>query len=297
MTEWAFSTGWRIVKRLPEPAAQRVFDTVADQMWKRRGPSVVQLERNLARVDRSWTAADLRELSRDGMRSYMRYWQEAFRLPAWKIERIRDGFGLDPASTLDDAMAAGSGVIMVPGHSANWDHAGAWACVRYGGVSTVAERLKPAGLFEQFLSYRRSLGMDVLALGDDDVVRQLVRRLREGRIVALLGDRDISRNGVEVELLGEPARLPAGPALLSIMTGAPLYPVAMRFTADGSRGEVAPRVEVPEGLPRHEQVRVMTQQVADALSEGIRRSPQDWHMLQPVWVADLDPVRAAGVSA
>jgi phosphatidylinositol dimannoside acyltransferase len=290
-TEWAFSTGWRIVKQLPEPAARRLFDSVADQLWKRRGPSVQQLERNLARVDPSWSPEQLREVSREGMRSYLRYWQEAFRLPAWKIERIRDGFGLDPESTLDDAMREGGGVIMVPSHSANWDHAGAWACVRYGGVSTVAERLKPAGLFEQFLEYRRSLGMDVLALGDDDIVRQLVRRLREGRIVALLGDRDISRSGVEVNLLGEPARLPAGPALLSIMTGAPLHPVAMRFTEDGSRGDVAAKVEVPHGLPRSEQITVMTQQIADALGEGIRRSPQDWHMLQPVWVADLDPAR------
>ena len=94
-----------------------------------------------------------------------------------------------------------------------------------------------------------------------------------------------------MDLLGEPARLPAGPALLAILTGAPLFPVAMRFTADGSRGEVAARVAVPEGLPRAEQIRVMTQQVADALGAGIRRAPQDWHMLQPVWTADLDPAR------
>lgn len=297
VTEWAFSTGWKVAKRLPEKAAQRAFTTVADQLWKKRGPSVVQLERNLARVDRSWTASDLREISHAGMRSYLRYWQEAFRLPAWRIERIRDGFGLDPSEPLDDAMRSGTGVIMVPSHSANWDHAGAWACVRYGGVSTVAERLKPEGLFEQFLEYRRTLGMDVLAVGDTDIVRQLVRRLREGRVIALLGDRDISRNGVEVNLLGEPARLPAGPALLSIMTGAPLYPVAMRFTEEGSRGEVASRVEVPEGLPRAEQVRVMTQEIADALGAGIRRSPQDWHMLQPVWTADLDATRIRGAKS
>ena len=291
VTEWAFSTGWRIVRRLPEPAARSLFDRAADAMWRRRGPSVAQLERNLARVDRSWSDADLRELSHAGMRSYLRYWQEAFRLPSWPVERLRDGFRLDPASALDDAMRAGTGAIMVPSHSANWDHAGAWACVRYGGVSTVAERLKPEGLFEQFLDYRRSLGMDVLALGDDDIVRQLARRLREGRIVALLGDRDLSRNGIEVDLLGEPARLPAGPALLAVLTGAPLFPVAMRFTEHGSRGDVAPRVEVPEGLPRAEQIRVMTQRIADALGDGIRRNPQDWHMLQPVWTADLDPAR------
>ena len=292
-TTWAFTAGWRIVRALPEPAAIRAFDAAADRTWRRRGAGVLQLERNLHRVDPTLDDAGLRELSRAGMRSYLRYWQEAFRLPAWPIERIRDRMRLEPSHLLDDAVAAGSGAIMVPGHSANWDHAGAWACVRYGGVTTVAERLKPEALYRRFLDYRQALGMRVLPLGTEGIVRELVRDLQQGRIVALLGDRDISRNGIEVQLLGEPARLPAGPALLAIMTGAPLHPVSLRFTDDGVVGQVHPRVEVPTRLSRDEQVQAMTQAIADALGEGMRRSPHDWHMLQPVWTADLDARRLA----
>lgn len=293
VTAWAFGTGWKVVRALPERAAIRVFDEAADRAWRRRGTGVRQLERNLSRVDRSWTEADLRELSRLGMRSYLRYWQEAFRLPSWPLERIRDRFGLTPSSLLDDAVASGTGAIMVPGHSANWDHAGAWAVVRYGSVTTVAERLKPEALFRRFVEFREAFGAEILPLGSDGVMRTLVRRLEQGRVVALLGDRDISRHGIEVDLLGEPARLPAGPALLAVLTGAPLHPVGLRFTEDGSHGDVLPRIEVPTGLTRDEAVRAMTQRVADGLAEGIRRAPWDWHMLQPVWTADLDPSRLA----
>lgn len=287
-TEWAFQTGWRVVRRLPEGAAAAAFDAAADQMWRRRGPSVQQYERNLRRIDPTWTQGRIRELSRAGLRSYLRYWQEAFRLPAWSPERIRDGFDLVNRELLDEAVVSGTGAIMVPGHMANWDHAGAWACVRYGSVTSVAERLRPEGLFEQFLAYRRSLGMDILGLGDPDLVRSLVRRLKEGRIVALLGDRDISRNGVEVSLFGRPASFPAGPALLSILSGAPLYPVTMWFEEGGSRGFIHDRVEAPTGVARPEQVQRMMQQVADAFELGIRRDPTDWHMLQKVWLEDLD---------
>ena len=293
VTAWACGTGWKVVRALPEKAAVRVFDAAADRIWKQRGAGVLQLERNLARVDRTWSSANLRELSRLGMRSYLRYWQEAFRLPSWPVERIRDGFVLDPAWILDDAVAAGTGAIMVPAHSANWDAAGAWAVVRYGGVTTVAERLKPEALFRKFVAFREAFGAEILPLGSDGVMRTLVRRLEQGRVVALLGDRDISRHGVEVQLMGEPALLPAGPALLAILTGAPLHPVGLRFTENGSRGDVLARIAVPAGLSREETVQVMTQQVADGLAEGIRRAPWDWHMLQPVWTADLDAERIA----
>jgi len=262
-TEWAFQTGWRVVRMLPEGAATAVFNAAADQMWRRRGPSVEQYERNLRRIDPTWSQGQIRELSRIGLRSHLRYWNEAFRLPSWSPERIRDTFDLVNREWLDEAVRTGTGAIMVPGHMANWDHAGAWACVRYGSVTSVAERLKPEGLFEQFLDYRRGLGMDILGLGDADLVRSLARRLKEGRIVALLGDRDISRNGVEVSLFGRPASFPAGPALLAILTDAPLYPVTMWFEEVGSRGFIHDRVEVPQGLPRAEQVQRMMQLVAD----------------------------------
>ncbi|MFM8896689.1 MAG: phosphatidylinositol mannoside acyltransferase, partial [Actinomycetales bacterium] len=272
-------------------ATRAVFASAADAMWRREGPSVQQLQRNLQRARPGLSRTELRTLSRAGLRSYLRYWCDAFRLPSWPLERISCTFDLRGKEVMDEAVRTGTGAIMVPGHMANWDHAGAWAALRYGSVVTVAERLKPEGLFEQFLDYRRGLGMDVLGLGDPDILRSLARRLKEGRVVALLGDRDISRNGIEVDLLGARACLPAGPALLAIMTGAPLYPVGMWFEGEQMAGQVLPRIEVPTTGSRSEQVRVMTQALADGLGSAIARRPESWHMLQPVWVADLDPNR------
>ena len=289
VTEWGFEAGWSITKRLPERASRRSFEFMADQMWRRRGPSVVQLERNLARIDPAWTTGEIRELSRETLRGYLRYWNEAFRLPSWSPERIRETFDLENKEWMDEAVRAGTGAIVVPGHMANWDHAGAWAAQRYGGITTVAERLKPEGLFDQFLAYRRTLGMEVFPIGHPDLVRDLARRVNEGRIVALLGDRDISRNGIEVLFFGQPAKMPAGPAILSLMTDAPLYPVSMWFDDDRVDGHIYERVVAPVGVDRSEQIRQMTQQVANCFEDGIRKRPTSWHMLQKVWLADLTP--------
>jgi len=286
-TEAAFGLGWRAVKRMPEPASDALFRRLADRAWRKDGASVRQLERNLHRVRPELSADELRDLSREGMRSYLRYWNEAFRLPAWSRSRISSTFELEGCEVMDTALGGGRGIIMVPGHMANWDHAGAWAALRYGSVTTVAERLKPEGVFTQFLDYRRTLGMNVIPHGSPDVIRELARTLTAGGLVALLGDRDVGRNGVDVQMFGETARIPGGPALLSMLTGAALHPVSMWFDGEMLRGRVFPAVPIPADGEKSERLTQMCQGLADALCRGIYEHPADWHMMQRVWVSDL----------
>lgn len=295
-TEWAFGAGWQIVKWLPERAAYRAFDAAADVLWRRRGGGVVQFERNQSRIHPDLTRAELAGLSRVGMRSYLRYWCEAFRLPTWSPERVNSTFNLERDELMDAEMASGKGVIMVVNHGGNWDHAGAWACLRYGGLTTVAERLRPEGLFDRFVEYRETLGMEVLPLGDADVMRTLARRLGEGRLLALVGDRDISRNGIEVDFFGEKAAMPAGSAALAIMTGAAILPVTLWFEPGRSTGYIHDRVHVPAAGDKASKVQRMTQQIASSFEAGLRERSVDWHMMQPVWIADLDPSRRARVA-
>jgi len=284
VTSWAFSAGWSLSKRLPERAAQSAFRAGADYLWWQNSAGVPRLKSNLSRV-RPWLSdKELELLARDGMRSYMRYWCEAFRLPTYSPARVNESFELIGKEHLDATMNAGHGAVMIPGHMANWDLAGAWATQRYGALTTVAEQLKPKDLFDQFLAYRESLGMEVLPLGDPTVMRTLIRRLREGRLVALLGDRDLTDSGVLVDFFDGKASFPAGPALLSLMTGAPLHPVTMHNEGTRTVGIVHPKVDVPEGVPRDEQIRIMTQHTARAFEVGIAEHPEDWHMLQRVWV-------------
>lgn len=288
LSTWLYEAGWKVTRTMPEPAANAVFRQMADALWRRNAGGVVQLEKNLQRVHPEASREEIRELSRAGMRSYMRYWCEAFRLPSWSRARIQDTFILERQYLLDDALEQG-GALMIPGHMANWDHAGAWAALTYGSVASVAERLKPEKLFAKFLAFRRKLGMDILGTGEADVLRQLTRRLRDGKLVALLGDRDIGRSGVHVDFFGEPASFPAGPAILAMMTDVPLHPVTMWFDGDVARGYVHDRIEIPTEGQREDNIRTITQQLARGWESGIREHSVDWHMLQRVWVSDLTP--------
>jgi KDO2-lipid IV(A) lauroyltransferase len=224
------------------------------------------------------------------MRSYLRYWCDAFRLPDWDSERVVGTVRVENEHYLRDALGSGRSVLAALMHMGNWDHAGAWATLTGAPVVTVAERLRPERLYERFLAYRESLGMEILPLtgGDGDLLDVLSRRLREARLVPLLADRDLRASGIPVDLLGEPTRMPSGPALLALRTGAALHPVSIWF--EGTHGlvirfhdEIHPPVE---GRTR-EKVEAMTQQVADVFGSAIRAHPQDWHMLQPLWLRDI----------
>ncbi|MFF3395697.1 phosphatidylinositol mannoside acyltransferase [Streptomyces sp. NPDC002669] len=291
LTDGLYGLGWAAVKKLPEPVARSLFRTIADQAWKRRGRSVLRLESNLARVVPGASPARLAELSRAGMRSYMRYWMESFRLPTWSPERIKASIEVTDAHRLTDGLDAGRGVILALPHLANWDLAGAWVTTDLKvPFTTVAERLKPETLYDRFVAYREGLGMEVLPHSGGAAFGTLARRLRSGGLVCLVADRDLSASGVEVSFFGDTARMPAGPALLAQQTGALLLPVTLGYDdTPVMKARIHPPVEVPATGDRTERTSAMTQALADAFATGIAEHPEDWHMLQRLWLADLEP--------
>ena len=129
-------------------------------------------------------AARLDELTHAGVRSYLRYWAESFRLPSWPTDDLVRRTRVVGEDTVRAAHAEGRGVVAALPHMANWDWAGAWACATGMPLTTVAERLRPERLYDEFVAYRRSLGMEILPLtGGDPALPQLEDHLAAGRMV------------------------------------------------------------------------------------------------------------------
>ncbi|GAA2444345.1 phosphatidylinositol mannoside acyltransferase [Streptomyces mauvecolor] len=293
LTDALYGLGWATVKKLPEPVANGLGRCIADQVWKRRGKSVLRLESNLARVVPDASPERLAALSQAGMRSYMRYWMESFRLPSWSKDRMASGFLPEDVHHLTEGLASGRGVVLALPHMGNYDLAGAWVTTKLDTpFTTVAERLKPETLYDRFVAYRESLGMEVLPHVGGSAFGTLARRLRAGGLVCLVADRDLSASGVEVKFFGEATRMPAGPAMLAQQTGALLLPVTLWYDdSPVMKGRVHPPIEVPETGDRASRTSSMTQALADAFATGIADHPEDWHMLQRLWLADLEERR------
>ncbi len=305
LMDWLAGTGyrlgWSMVCRLPESWMRALFRFVADIAWRRQGRGVQRLEANLRRVTGPQASGkELRALSRQAMRSYMRYWLEVFRLPVMSEERIlRDMHSIGAEETAFAHLAAGRGVIFALGHMGNWDHAGAWIIARGAKrFTTVQERLKPEAVYDSFLEFRESLGFEVLpATGGARPFGILAQRLRAGHLVCLLADRDVTGGGIEVEFFGEKARMMGGPAALALQTGAALMPVTLWYEGPYWVAHIHQEIPVPESGDRRQKVAAMTQEFARVLEEAITAHPADWHMLQRVFTADLDPARLAAAEA
>jgi phosphatidylinositol dimannoside acyltransferase len=292
-----YAAGWRVVRGLPEPIARRQFDAIADAAWMRHGRSVQRLEANLRRVlGPRASARELRRTTHLGMRSYLRYWCEVFQMPRIPTAELVARMESEEEWRLRDAVASGRGMILALPHSGNWDHAGAWLAGTGVPFTTVAERLEPASLFDRFVAFRESLGMEVIPLtgGERPPYDVLAERLRAGGTLCLLSDRDLTASGVDVDFFGATARMPAGPAALAHDTGAVLLPTTIHYVDRYvTCTRVHPQVDVPGDGDRASRIRLMTQQVADSFADAITEHPQDWHMLQRIWVDDLDPERLA----
>jgi KDO2-lipid IV(A) lauroyltransferase len=301
LTDAGYGLGWSVVCRLPESWARRGFRCGADVAWRRQGAGVRVLEGNLRRVvGAGVSGGELRALSREAMRSYARYWLEVFRLPVMPAGRLaagtRDTGHLGAAL---EYLAAGRGVVFALPHMGNWDQAGAWIIASgAGSLTAVIERVQPESVYDRFVAFREGFGMEVLpASGGTQRFAILAQRLRAGKIVGLICDRDVTGRGTEVEFFGEKARMMGGPAALAVQTGAALMPVILWFEGDGWGVHVHEEIPVPPGGDPGQQAAAMTQEIARLFEAGIRAHPQDWHMLQKVFTADLDPARLAAAEA
>ncbi|MBV8996788.1 MAG: phosphatidylinositol mannoside acyltransferase [Pseudonocardiales bacterium] len=281
-----YAAGWRLLRFVPPGLASRAFRAGADLAAHRDGPGARQLRRNLTRVVPHAGPAELDALVRGGLRSYARYWQEVFLLP-WADHATLTGRldgAVDGVEHLDNALSAGRGVVVVLPHTGNWDMAGLWLVRHHGTFSTVVERLAPEELYQRFVDYRTSLGFDVIPLtGAGSPIPRLLRRLHAGGVVCLLADRDLTGAGMNVEFFGAAARMPLGPARLAAATGATLLVIGSWFTSDGWGFRIHPPIPVPDRTAVHR----ATQTVADRFALDIAAHPEDWHMLQPLWIDDL----------
>jgi lauroyl/myristoyl acyltransferase len=292
LADAGYAAGWRAVRMLPEPAAHALFDTAARWAAGRGGKGVRQLRANLRVATGGRLPEDeLADLTTRALRSYARYWQEAFRLPGLGRQRIVTGTELRGAEHLEKARADGRGIIVALPHSGNWDAAGVWLVDWLDGpFMTVAERLEPESLYRRFLEYRESLGFRIVPLtgGPRPSTEVLRDWLSDGGASCLLVDRNFGTGGVPVTFFGRDATMPGGPAVLAARTGAALFPAVCRFSATGWDIDVLPEVAVDGPSRLATRVTEAMQTVADAFTEGIARRPEDWHMLGRIW-PDVPP--------
>ena len=274
---------WKVIGILPEKTAYQLANYVSDQILRKNGKGIQRLRSNYKRVVPSISNSALEALTKEGMRSYLRYWFDTFRLNKWSKSRIIETTFVVRENLLRDPIETKKGCIIALPHAGNWDHAAAYFCSTGIPITAVVERLKPEAIFKKFLAYRQSIGIEAIS-HREKTIPILMERLNQGKLVALVADRDMSRNGIEVNFLGGIAKMPAGPAILAIKSGSPLVTAYIRYLDKGIEVTFDETIQLPISGSEEEQIRIITQSMADNFAKRIQDSPVDWHMLQRIWV-------------
>ena len=274
---------WKVIGILPEKTAYKLANFVSDRIFRRNGKGVKRLRSNYKRVMPNISERELEELTKDGMRSYLRYWFDTFRLNKWSKSRIVETTFVVRENLLRDPIETKEGCIIALPHAGNWDHAAAYFCSTGIPLTAVVEKLKPEAIFKKFLAYRQSIGIEAIS-HREKTIPILIERLNQGKLIALVADRDMSRNGIEVNFLGGIAKMPAGPAILAIKTGSPLVTAYIRYLNKGIEITFDETIKLPVTGSEEEQIMIVTQSMADNFAKRIKDSPVDWHMLQRIWV-------------
>lgn len=234
--------------------------------------------------------------AREAFELYARYWFDTFRVRVLGREEVNARTRVVGLEHIDDALQVGKGCLTVLPHMGNWDVAGRFLAVNGYPIASVAEELRPRRLFELFLRHREELGMRIVPLTKDGHVgQQLKQLLADNWVVALVADRDLTGRGVEVEMFGARRRVPVGPALLSLSTGAPLLVCPVTTLENGWEIRVGAPLEIrPTGDMRAD-VAALSRLMAEAFERAIASRPADWHMFQPGWAGSApkaEPVEA-----
>jgi KDO2-lipid IV(A) lauroyltransferase len=290
MGDWPLYLVYRIFSGLfgllPEPAMRRSGEAVGRLAWRLAGKRRRLVERHLRRV--VGTNSDIASLSKAMFASYGRYWAEVFWTRPRRKEQIVAGCSIEGEDLVHQAAAQGVGIVLALPHMGNWESAGAKAEAIGIPVLAAAEGLSNEKIVSWFIGVRRALGIETVIMGKGrNVTASLARRLKEGGVIALVSDRDVSGRGIAVDFFGERTTMPAGPVALAERTGAVLLPVGCYFIAGGGhRFVVRPPLEIPAGGSREERIAAGTQAFAAVLEGLIREAPQDWHLFVPNWPSD-----------
>lgn len=285
-----YKAGAFVARRLPRSVATNAPKVLAYPLALIMKNKRVMVRRHMRRaLGSTATKGVLRVATRRAFESYLRYWIESFRLPSQTTHELSDGIQVPDYRHVEEGLRKGKGVILALPHLGGWEWAGFWiAALKKLPITVVVEPIEPPQLFEWFARFRRELGMTVVPLGPA-AGTEIAAALKRNEVVCLLSDRDISGGGVKVPFFGELTTLPGGPALMALRTGAPILPTAVYFAAGESHiGVVRPPLDVSRVGPVREDVKRITENLAQELEVLISAEPSQWHLFQPNWPSDTN---------
>lgn len=206
-----------------------------------------------------------------------------FRLGGMDQEEVRRRVEVVGYDEVEKAVAQGNGVILSSGHFGNWEFAGAAAIVYGIPLEVVFQRQRNPLFNADIVANRNRLGIRLI--DRKEAPKKVLRALRSGGVVGLIGDQNVRRGGVFVDFFGKPAATARGTALFALRTGAPIFfSMATRLPGSPLRYRVTfePIEFTPTGDMERDVLR-LTETHTKLLEDHVRRAPEQYFWQHRRW--------------
>jgi lauroyl/myristoyl acyltransferase len=241
---------------------------------------------NLRVVRPDATDAELKRLALLTYRSYARDTIDFIRGLSMTAQEIARVVEPHDEHIFSDLLSEGRGLILAGGHFGNWELGGvALRLLRGYPLSVVGrpEATPAVGVIRRQM--RDSLGIETIVIGQMlDTALQIRRVLGANGLVAMLMDRHLGRDRVDVTFFGRRTGFLRSPATIASLAGAPMLPTYLIRQPDGRFAVVSGRpIRVDTALPADEGIRAATQAFASDLEARIRAQPELWYQFYRYW--------------
>jgi KDO2-lipid IV(A) lauroyltransferase len=289
-----------LVKVLPRRASFTLADRVADVLLAAAPRKFEPLRNNLRHVLPEAGEKELTTVVRRNLRHLARSWVDVMAIPLDPVGTTRRLREVD-LHHYTDALARGDGVVVVSMHFGAWETGLAAWNGGGGRLALLAEQLRPQKLFEAIAGARGALGVKVIPIDIETMLkadpqtarrigaaamREVFKHLRGGGAIAIAIDRDLSGTGTRLPFFGKPAAIPLSVVEVAIRSGAAIVPIVIPRASWGAEGRVFPEVTYDPAAPREEEAARVASQILATFETVILANPDQWHVLDPVWADD-----------
>jgi len=282
---WVLKLAYLLLGRLSLRTLYGIAHFVGDGAYFFRRPARRHVIANMRQVmGPNATEAEIHRAAREVFRNATRYYADLLAVPRLDVQRFRrEQLDLEGEQCLRDAQASGRGAVIVSAHFGSPEMAVQGLAAEGFSVMGLTEPLQPPQLSE-FIHWLRSRHGHVYRTVSVGALKEAIRRIRSGGIVALLLDRDVGGSGVPMQFCGAESSIPLGAVDLAMRTGADIVP-AWAWRIDGFRFHaiIGPPLVLVRTGNFHADVRTNTQRLLALFEERLRADPGQWAVLEPIW--------------
>ncbi len=233
------------------------------------------------------TASDKesRRVARRVFQNFAKYLVDFFRFSKVDEDYIKKFIKVEGLGNLDEALSKGKGAVLLSAHIGNWElGASVLSLVGYPTAAVVLSH-KHKKINDFFLEQRKVCKVQPIQIGIS--LKACYKLLKDNKLLALLGDRDFTRNGLLCEFFGQNTMIPKGPAVFSYRIGSAIVPSFMIREPDDTFKLVFEKPIYPDPSMGEELAIVtLTGKCTSIIESYIRRYPAQWYAFKYIWDKD-----------